>query len=109
VVDSSSNLYAVVPQFGGPAPGGGILKSSDGGTTWNALPPLPAGIAFGLMFVHPSDSATLYVLGSMFTPAPPGAPPGPPAAPKSVIVKSTDGGQHWSVYDIGLPQATVLN
>ena len=80
--------------------GQGLLKSIDGGDTWQALPPNGSGWDFryatisGLQ-VHPTDSNTLYVTTAAihtsidaFNPA---------QAPQTGIFKSTDGGQTWTM------------
>jgi photosystem II stability/assembly factor-like uncharacterized protein len=99
VIDTSSTLYAVLPSFGSPAPVASILKSTDGGKTWKALPVLPANTSIGSLVLDPSTPSTFYAAGSSFT------PPGPPSWR---ILKSTDGGEHWNTYDVGLPANTSI-
>jgi photosystem II stability/assembly factor-like uncharacterized protein len=99
VIDTSSTLYAVLPSFGGPTPAGAILKSTDGGETWKALPALPANTSIGSLVIDPGAPSTFYAAGSSFT------PPGPPSWR---ILKSTDGGEHWNTYDVGLPANTFI-
>ena len=80
--------------------GQGLLKSIDGGSTWQALPPNGSGWDFryatisGLQ-VHPTDPNTLYVTTAAihtsidsFNPA---------QAPQTGIFKSVDGGQTWTL------------
>jgi photosystem II stability/assembly factor-like uncharacterized protein len=105
VVDTSSTIYAVLPSFGGPAPAGRILKSTDRGETWKTLPPLPASTSIGSLVIDPSAASTLYAVGSIFAPPEPSTPPGPPS---QRILKSSDGGEHWNIYDVGLPPNTFI-
>ena len=78
---------------------GGVVKSTDGGETWIALPPLPANTSTGSLVIDPAAPSTLYAVASSFT------PPGPPSWH---ILKSTDGGEHWNTYDAGLPPNTFI-
>lgn len=98
-VDTASTLYAVLPSFGGPAPAGSILKSTDGGETWKTLPPVPANTSIGSLVIDPTAPSTLYAAGSTFT---------PPEPPAQRILKSSDGGEHWNTYDVGLAPNTFI-
>jgi photosystem II stability/assembly factor-like uncharacterized protein len=93
-----STLYAVMPSFGSPTPG--IFKSTDGGQNWSALSGLPANTSAGNLVIDPTAPSTLYATGSSFK------PPGPPSW---VLLKTTDGGGHWSTSQIDLPANTSLS
>lgn len=83
--------------FGGT--GGGIFKSTDGGTTWKQLSDgLPAGVLQANLAIAPSNPKLIY---AMVAGAPPAggitsAAPRPGANTGTVgFYKSTNGGQHW--------------
>ncbi len=83
-------------EFGGT--GGGVYKSTDGGTTWRQLTDgLPPVIEANLA-VAPSDPGVVYAMVA-------GAPPtqsSVPAGPTTGVVgfyRSTDGGEHWQAID----------
>ena len=90
-------------------PGGGIFKSTDGGTTWTALTNgLPAaGIGRCGLAVAPTDSKRVYAVvdclvpdpAAPTTPGPPQSPPGgPPPAPRGQggFFRSDDAGATWT-------------
>ena len=97
--------YTYAPTNG---PGGGIFKSTDGGTTWtqltNGLP--PQGIGRTGIAVAPSDSRRVYAVVDCLVPdanapaVPDGAParPGGPATQpgQGGFFRSDDGGQTWT-------------
>ena len=89
--------------------GGGIYKSTDGGTTWkeinNGLPPvIEANLA-----IAPSHTSVIYAMVAGTAPAGPSAAGG--ARPGAGVVgfyRSDDGGEHWHVAgdDPGAPANT---
>ena len=100
--------YSYAPANG---PGGGIFKSTDGGTTWrqltNGLP--PQGIGRTGITVAPSDPRRVYAVVDCLVPDPtvagaaaPNAPPGlrcsQPAAPlgQGGFFRSDDAGESWT-------------
>jgi photosystem II stability/assembly factor-like uncharacterized protein len=78
------------------APGGGIFKSTDGGTTWKQLSDgLPATLVEVNLGLAPSNPAVIYAAVAAATggATPPG---GTRPAPTVVgLYKTTDGGEHW--------------
>jgi len=88
-------------EFGGP--GGGIFKSTDGGTTWHQLTNgLPDGIIEANLGVAPSKSGVLYaavagVPGASAPGAGRGGRGGAFGETGGVVglYKSTDAGEHW--------------
>ena len=71
--------------------GAGVLKSTDGGSTWQQLGASEfTGLGISAIIVHPSNSNTIYVASS--------AAVGQQGSqtPSQGIFKSTDGGQTWS-------------
>src|SRR5579883_663889 len=73
-------IYAAVT-----GPGGGILKSSDGGTTWTLLGSAIFGdVLFSSLAISPTDPNTVYV-GAWAAGGSPGG-----------LYKTTDGGQTWT-------------
>jgi photosystem II stability/assembly factor-like uncharacterized protein len=87
--------------------GAGILKSTDGGQTWQHLPGpfvgpftqgrLSGGAFIGSLAVHPTDPNI--VLAGVFQPG---------SSANSGILRSTDGGQSWSVRLSGAPGNEVV-
>ena len=69
----------------------GILKSADGGQSWNSLYNAP-GISLYSLVVDPITSSILYATSSKAD---------------GNILKSTDGGQTWTVHPIAPPGASV--
>jgi hypothetical protein len=64
-------------------PGGGILKSTDGGTTWTFLAnSLFQSAVFGALVVDPANANTLYAAEN-------------DGGPAGGVYRSTDGGQTW--------------
>jgi photosystem II stability/assembly factor-like uncharacterized protein len=69
----------------------GILKSTDGGQSWNMLYN-PPGIRVQGLVIDPINTSTLYARSSRFD---------------GDIVKSTDGGQTWTVHSAAPPGTLV--
>ena len=67
-----------------------VLKTTDGGTTWNTL--ISAG-GFQIGDLCAIDANTCWVAGQ--------------SSAKGFIAKTTDGGQSWSLLKSGLPQTIV--
>jgi hypothetical protein len=81
--------------------GAGLLRSSDGGTTWEQLPVRGGGWDFsyaaisGLRF-DPRNPDTMFVTTATVAASAPWFRT-PPNAPQSGIFKSTDGGRSWTL------------
>src|SRR5262249_11575295 len=87
VAFAASNPMVVYSGIGEPGVGG-LLKSTDGGTTWQLMATAtfsPAGNDFREIRVDPSDPNVLYVATSTFF-----------FNSATGIWKSTDGGTSWS-------------
>jgi len=70
--------------------GAGVLKSTDGGITWQQLGANEfSGLGISAIIVHPSNSNIIYVASSAAVGA------AGPRTPSQGIFKSTDGGQTW--------------
>jgi photosystem II stability/assembly factor-like uncharacterized protein len=90
-----STLYAFAPAFdptqsGGPLIGG-LLKSTDGGQSWNTLNTLPAGAFVSYLAIDPINSSTVY------------------ATTNGGLYKSSNGGQSWTDLKSGLPPNTNVS
>jgi len=100
-------------EFGGP--GGGIFKSTDGGTTWHQLTNgLPDGIIEANLGVAPSKAGVLYAaVAGIPGPSTPGAGRGGRGGAFGEtggvvgLYKSTDAGEHWflAIDDPNVPAA----
>ncbi len=89
-------------------PGGGIFKSTDGGTTWRQLTTglPPAGIGRTGIAVAPTDSRRVYAVVDCLVPDPtaplpgadhPGGPrPGAPRPGQGGFFRSDNGGESWT-------------
>jgi photosystem II stability/assembly factor-like uncharacterized protein len=87
-------------------PGGGIHKSTDGGTTWNQLTTglPPAGIGRTGIAVAPSNPRRVYAVVDCLvpepaaaapSPQPPGPRPQPPVPGQGGVFRSDDAGATW--------------
>lgn len=64
---------------------GGVWKTTDNGKTWKAITDKVQSLAVGSFAMDPKDTDTLYLgFGDPFSQSMPG------------LIKSTDGGRHWS-------------
>ena len=86
--NNSNIIYAGTGEANGGHnnfPGGGVLKSTDAGTTWNFLG-LAGTTSIGRIVINPQNSNVLYLasVGSYFAPN-----------PERGIYKSTDAGLTW--------------
>ena len=68
----------------------GVLKSTDGGLSWQLLPGSPAA---GLVVMDPTRPDTLYAVSRF---------------PENRVFKSTDAGAHWAVVSRNLPVSSAL-
>jgi photosystem II stability/assembly factor-like uncharacterized protein len=83
--------------FGGT--GGGIFKSTDGGTTWRQLAEgLPAVVQANLAVAPGAPNVLYAMVAGVRTPSPIPATPNPPT---SGMYRSTDQGEHWTVVTRG--------
>ena len=72
--------------------GGGVVKTTDGGNTWNAASTgLPDGAIVNALAIDPSTPRTVYA-GTYLT----------------GVFKTTDGGATWTAADAGLPLVLAL-
>lgn len=91
--------------------GSGVLKSNDGGETWQLLPSRGNGWNFeyqsitGLHF-DARDPNTLYVTTATIT-SPTAFFKTPPDAPQPGLFKSTDGGQSWRMLRAAVKHAVT--
>ena len=99
---SPSTLYAaalppasLLPPGSGPIPG--LLKSTDGGATWN---PTGSPVAPAAVVVDPLNSAVLYGSFHVSSPTP---------GPTGTVAKSTDSGATWTTITNGLPSERFPN
>jgi photosystem II stability/assembly factor-like uncharacterized protein len=92
VVDpqSSGTVYAGTQNSGPNSSGGGIYKSTDGGTTWQLMSfEQGSGVAVNALAIDPQGSGTVYAAGSNGTGG-------------FSFKKSSDGGASWTRSDPGL-------
>ena len=85
--------YSNDPKATGPT-GPTVMATSDGGTTWRTLPPLPSsGYTIALTFADPTN------LWALVT------PPGwtKVSGGKDSLYRSSDGGQTWNLVQQGVP------
>lgn len=85
---SSNVVYAGL--VGGPQPTG-IFRSEDNGRTWQMISSGP-GVAVNALAVHPANDLVLYAGTS-----------GGPATTTHSLWHSTNGGQTWHSFTLGLP------
>jgi photosystem II stability/assembly factor-like uncharacterized protein len=82
------SMYAGL--VGGPQPTG-IYRSDDNGRTWQMISSGP-GVAVNALAVHPANGSVIYAGTS-----------GGPAATTYSLWRSTNGGQTWHSFTLGLP------
>jgi photosystem II stability/assembly factor-like uncharacterized protein len=71
--------------------GAGVLRSTDGGMTWQQLGASEfSGLGISAIIVHPANSSIIYAASSAAV-----GPEGP-LTPASGILRSTNGGQTWA-------------
>lgn len=89
VIDTSDEnvIYAGTRSDYSDGTWGKIVKSIDGGITWDTL---LYGIDVAQIVIHPGDSDVLYATLASANASPPG------------IVKTIDGGEHWFQADSGI-------
>jgi photosystem II stability/assembly factor-like uncharacterized protein len=75
---------------------GGVFKSIDAGATWARLPNLPEDAVYTALVVDPNAPNTLYVIGRAGDSEDLG------------LLRSTDGGQTWTLRNNGLPAAPPI-
>ena len=91
-----STLYAVGVSFGG------IFKSTDGGGSWFSI---KSGQGVGgpefvmALAIDPETPSTIYAPANVY---------GPAGSLQSIIYKSTDAGQSWSIFGSGIPAGVSL-
>ena len=94
---ASSTLYASTNM--------GISKSINGGESWKALNTgLPPNFPGGRLVIDSAAPSTIYSVAPLY--GLPGQAPGPPTWG---LLKSTDGGQSWNTFKVGLPPNTSIN
>ena len=94
---ASSTLYASTNM--------GIFKSINGGESWKALNTgLPPNFSGGSLVIDSAAPSTIYSVAPLS--GVPGQAPGPPSWG---ILKSTDGGQSWNTFTVGLPPNSNIN
>jgi photosystem II stability/assembly factor-like uncharacterized protein len=84
--------------IGNPNTTAGILKTTNGGSTWTLLP-IPANI-FWLVSIHLVDSLNIISVGTRFTNLPNQIYTG-------IILKTTNGGSNWT--EIAFPDVNGFN
>lgn len=75
----------------------GVYRSDDGGRTWTELDPPPTGFGFPVA-AHPTDPDTAWLIPAE------SAESRLPLDGAVIAVKTTDGGESWTVQREGLPQ-----
>jgi photosystem II stability/assembly factor-like uncharacterized protein len=88
MASGSQVVYAGL--VGGPQPTG-IYRSDDNGRTWQVVSSGP-GVAVNALVVHPANDAILYA-----------GTAGGPAITTHSLWRSTNGGQTWHSFTLGLP------
>ena len=85
----SSTIYLAYRDRGTDPWSVGIIKTTDGGKSWNTVESgLPSNAAIRSMAIHPSDPSALYITAHIITGV--------------ALVKSTDGGATWTPINDGL-------
>ena len=84
-------VYASLTGFHNPSRRSQLFKSTDGGTTWQAIFNGLPNIPFNTVETHPEHGHIVYA----------GADVG--------VFRSLDGGAHWQLFDQGLPRVAVFD
>jgi photosystem II stability/assembly factor-like uncharacterized protein len=85
----SSTIYLAYRDRGTDPWGIGVIKTTDGGNTWNTVETgIPSNAVIRSIVIHPSDQSTLYITAHIITGV--------------AFVKSTDRGATWTPIDDGL-------
>src|SRR5262252_6388271 len=96
----SARALAIDPQHPGTVyagTSGGVFKTTNGGTSWNAANSgLPAGYIARALVIDPQNPNTVYAGGAC-------GPYGPCG-----IFKSTDGGSNWRPINSGLESTVIV-
>lgn len=78
----------------------GLLKSSDSGDTWTALQTdIPPGMSISSLIIDPADPTAVYAAATIFS----------PMGAHATLLRSRDGGAHWTELDPGSPQLMLIN
>jgi len=95
-----SAVYVAIMSFSPMGLSAGLLKSTDGGTSWRNLSlTIPAGTVVNAVVLNPASPSGIYVGASGIPVGPPGLPAG---GASGGVFKSTDGGETWNSASAGI-------